>query len=161
MKNDEEEETSVELVTNNNFNKKEPSKQTSTSGNDKKCFNCGRTGNLKREFQRCYICKRRNHASEDYKFRDSRKEQQSNKSGQENNVKQPSTVGYLGSRSAAQAVSKEVWMIGAGASEHMTGRPEWLNNFEQFEIQEKIEIGYGTIYYRDSRHYRDRNICKQ
>jgi hypothetical protein len=146
-KSDDEKEESVALVTKTNSHRKEQPKQSNASGG--KCFNCGRTGHQKKDCTRCFICKRNNHKSSECHFRDKgrdKKEHHSRDQGQESsNQKMPVKIGYLGSRSATQAVSEEAWVIDSGASEHMTGRREWFTEFEEFEVRDKIEIGDGTF----------------
>lgn len=86
----------------------------------------------------CFYCKKPGHMKKDCRILKA-KEEKKKKSGSANVAEAFITLALCNS----ETVDSDKWYLDSGASEHMTGRREWFQNFKPF--QSVIKIGDGSV----------------
>lgn len=145
-------ETSTALLANfkvgNKGSKNDMYKQVKNGSDGRKqastCYNCGKSGHLKRDCFRCYICKKKGHKSNNC-FKNKANTQQQSSNNQEGNCstswqqRPVSKVALIGTKDIDRT---DIWVIDSGATDHMSRRRDWFSSFEEFK--EPVNIGMGN-----------------
>jgi hypothetical protein len=101
-----------------------------------KADNSGNQRNNDKKPGKCNHCKKPGHWKRDCRIL---KKEQDEKNKNEN-----SGSALLGVKSKdIEICDSEKWYVDSGASDHMTSRKEWFNNYELFETQLPVRIGDG------------------
>jgi transposase InsO family protein len=101
-----------------------------------KADNSGNQRNNDKKPGKCNHCKKLGHWKRDCRIL---KREQDEKNKNEN-----SGSALLGVKSKdIEICDSEKWYVDSGASDHMTSRKEWFNNYELFETQLPVRIGDG------------------